>query len=62
MKEFNIGEKVKVVKSKTIDGEGLIGAIGRITGVDKSKEYDYIVDLTNGATHYFWEEELKEFI
>lgn len=46
MKEFNIGEKVKVVKSKTIDGEGLIGATGRITGVDKSKEYDYIVDLT----------------
>lgn len=37
MKEFNIGEKVKVVKSKTIDGEGLIGATGRITGVDKSK-------------------------
>lgn len=59
--KFNISEKVKIVKSKTKDGEGLIGAIGRITNVDKSKENDYIVVLANGISHYFWEEELEEF-
>ena len=50
----------EIIKSKTKDGEGLIGAIGRITNIDKSKEYDYIVVLTNGVSHYFWEEELEK--
>ena len=58
--KFNVGEKVEIIKSKTKDWEGLIGAIGRITNIDKSKEYDYIVVLTNGVSHYFWEEELEK--
>ncbi len=57
--KFNIGDNVKIINSKTKDGEGLIGTIGRIINVDKSKKYDYFVNLRNGVAHYFWEEELE---